>query len=117
VAGRRAAELLAGVVILFAVAGLAFVGLLAATGQPAGPALAALWRGSVGSADAVVSATLVRATPLVLAGLAVALAFRAALGRRAGSRVPSGCSGLSRGCSGLLLGPVHGARVGGGYRP
>ena len=76
-AGRRAAELLAGVVILFAVAGLAFVGLLAATGQPAGPALAALWRGSVGSADAVVSATLVRATPLVLAGLAVALAFRA----------------------------------------
>jgi ABC-type uncharacterized transport system permease subunit len=77
VAGRRAAELLAGVVVLFAVAGLAFVALLAATGQPAGPALAALWRGSVGSADAVVSATLVRATPLVLAGLAVALAFRA----------------------------------------
>jgi simple sugar transport system permease protein len=53
------------------------VALLAATGQPSGAALIALWRGAAGSTDALVSGTLVRATPLVLAGLAVALAFRA----------------------------------------
>lgn len=46
-------------------------------GYDAGRALGALWRGSFGSADAIASATLVRATPLVLAGLAVAIAFRA----------------------------------------
>ncbi|MFN2399604.1 MAG: ABC transporter permease [Gemmatimonadaceae bacterium] len=40
-------------------------------------ALSALWTGSVGSWNALSSATLVRATPLILAGLAVALAFRA----------------------------------------
>jgi general nucleoside transport system permease protein len=42
-------------------------------------ALAAMWRGAFGSSDAILSATLVRATPLVLAGLAVALAFRAGI--------------------------------------
>ena len=46
-------------------------------GYDASRALAALWRGSLGSWDALTSATLVRAIPLVLAGLAVALAFRA----------------------------------------
>jgi general nucleoside transport system permease protein len=40
-------------------------------------ALAAFWRGSVGSEYAILSATLVRATPLILTGLAVAIAFRA----------------------------------------
>ncbi|HET8770306.1 MAG TPA: ABC transporter permease [Gemmatimonadaceae bacterium] len=40
-------------------------------------ALVALWEGAFGSAYAVWSATLVRATPLVLVGLAVAIAFRA----------------------------------------
>lgn len=40
-------------------------------------ALLALWDGSVGSAFAFWSATLVRATPLLLLGLAVAIAFRA----------------------------------------
>ena len=40
-------------------------------------ALAALWSGAFGSAFAFWSATLVRATPLLLVGLAVALAFRA----------------------------------------
>ena len=42
-----------------------------------GRALAAFWRGSVGSEYAIVSATLVRATPLIFTGLAVAIAFRA----------------------------------------
>ena len=51
--------------------------LLAAGGYDVGAAFAALWNGSVGSSYAFFSATLVRATPLMLAGLAVALAFRA----------------------------------------
>jgi simple sugar transport system permease protein len=51
--------------------------LLALGGYDVGAALAALWRGSFGSSYAFFSATLVRATPLLLAGLAVALAFRA----------------------------------------
>jgi simple sugar transport system permease protein len=67
--GRQAA--------LLAVAALALAGLLAATGFAVGPALSALWRGAAGSPDAVLSATLVRATPLLLAGLGVAVAFRA----------------------------------------
>lgn len=40
-------------------------------------ALGALWRGSFGNWYALTSSTLVRATPLVLTGLAVAIAFRA----------------------------------------
>src|SRR6185312_7131809 len=40
-------------------------------------ALGALWRGSFGNWYAFTSSTLVRATPLVLTGLAVAVAFRA----------------------------------------
>lgn len=39
--------------------------------------LLAFWDGAFGSSYAVISATLVRATPLMLLGLAVALAFRA----------------------------------------
>jgi simple sugar transport system permease protein len=42
-----------------------------------GPALEALWRGAVGSRYAFFSGTLVRAVPLTLTGLAVAVAFRA----------------------------------------
>jgi simple sugar transport system permease protein len=51
--------------------------LLAATGFDVGRAFGALLRGSVGSWYAIGSATLVRATPLILTGLAVAVAFRA----------------------------------------
>ena len=40
-------------------------------------ALVALWDGSFGSGYALTSSTLVRATPLILTGLAVAIAFRA----------------------------------------
>lgn len=40
-------------------------------------ALLAFWEGAFGSGYAIVSATLVRATPLLFVGLAVALAFRA----------------------------------------
>ncbi len=48
-----------------------------AVGPDLGQALAAFWHGSLGSPYAIVSATLVRATPLILTGLAVAIAFRA----------------------------------------
>lgn len=65
----------AGAVMLGATVVLLVV--LAATGHAPGPALAALVRGSVGSWYTFTSTTLVRATPLLLAGLAVALAFRA----------------------------------------
>jgi simple sugar transport system permease protein len=50
---------------------------LTLAGYDAGSALAALFRGAFGSADAVFSATLVRAIPLTIIGLGVALAFRA----------------------------------------
>jgi simple sugar transport system permease protein len=60
---------------------LVAVGLLAALlalgGYDVPRSLTALWRGSVGSSYALTSATLVRATPLLLAGLAVTVAFRA----------------------------------------
>ena len=53
--------------------------LLTLGGYDAGAALSALWRGSFGSPYALFSATLVRATPLILAGLAVAVAFGAGI--------------------------------------
>jgi simple sugar transport system permease protein len=48
---------------------------LALLGQRPGPALAAMLRGSFGDADAVVT-TLLKASPLLLTGTAVALSFR-----------------------------------------
>ena len=68
---------LALVVLTISLALLA--GVLHLAGYDAGRALAALWRGSFGSIDAFISATLVRATPLLLAALGVALAFRAGI--------------------------------------
>ena len=56
---------------------LVAAGLLALGGHSPGLAFAALARGAFGSWDLFVSFTLVRATPLLLTGLAVALAFRA----------------------------------------
>lgn len=50
---------------------------LAAAGYDAPLAMGALWRGAFGSWDAMISATLVRAVPLIVIGLGVALAFRA----------------------------------------
>ena len=49
--------------------------LAAVTGHNSIDALGALWNGSLGSRYAIFSATLVRATPLILTGLAVTLAF------------------------------------------
>jgi ABC-type uncharacterized transport system permease subunit len=62
-------------------AGILIVGscvlLLELGGYDSGLAMRALWNGSLGSAYALTSATLVRAVPLILTGTAVALAFRA----------------------------------------
>lgn len=46
-------------------------------GYDAAAALAALWQGAAGSWYALTSATLVRAVPLIVIGLGIALAFRA----------------------------------------
>ena len=68
---------LAGVAAIAVVSLVLLSALLALGGYDVAAALAALWRGSFGSSYAFFSATLVRATPLLLAGLAVAIAFRA----------------------------------------
>jgi general nucleoside transport system permease protein len=64
-----AGALLAGLLVLAAGLELA--------GYRAGPALGALWSGAFGSWYALTSATLVRAIPLIVIGLGLALAFRA----------------------------------------
>ena len=64
-----AGALLAGLLVLAAGLELA--------GYRAGPALGALWTGAFGSWYALTSATLVRATPLIIIGLGLAIAFRA----------------------------------------
>lgn len=61
-------------ILLFA---LGMLGLgLAAAGYDALSALGALWRGSFGSVEVIASATLVRATPLIIIALGFALALR-----------------------------------------
>ena len=67
---------IAGLVALL-IATLAAILLLA--GFDIAPALLALWDGAFGSWYALGSATLVRATPLILTGLAVTLAFKAGI--------------------------------------
>jgi len=61
----------------FAVGLVALAGFLWLFGFDVTAALRALWRGAFGSADAVLSATLVRAVPLLILGLAFGLAARA----------------------------------------
>lgn len=53
--------------------------LLAVSGYSVTAALSALWHGAFGSWSVIASGTLVRATPLLFAGLAVAVAFRAGI--------------------------------------
>jgi general nucleoside transport system permease protein len=69
-------ELARAALVLLAIVGTTAL-LLLAGGYPVGGGLAALWRGSLGSWYAFTSATLVRAIPLMLTGVAVAVAFRA----------------------------------------
>jgi general nucleoside transport system permease protein len=76
-AGRRAVGLLATCVALCSAIALLVAVLSLLSGHDPIRALDALWRGSLGSSYAILSATLVRATPLILTGLAVTLAFTA----------------------------------------
>ena len=73
---RAGGILLAGAGLLAAIGVLVTV-VTAMGGYDSHLALEALWRGSLGTSYAVFSATLVRATPLILTGLAVTLAFTA----------------------------------------
>lgn len=78
-AARALLQTLVQTALLLAVALATLVLLLVATGHPPGPALTAMAGGAFGSSYALLSATLVRAIPLALAGLAVAIAFRAGI--------------------------------------
>jgi simple sugar transport system permease protein len=71
-----ASELLRAILVLLAIVGTTAL-LLFLGGFPVRDGLAALWRGSLGSWYAFTSSTLVRAVPLMLTGVAVAIAFRA----------------------------------------
>ena len=96
--------------------------LLALAGYPALNAMSALWTGSLGSWYALTSSTLVRAIPLMFAGGAVAIAFRAGvlnigaegqllLGATAATTValafPSGGHGIT--ALALVMGALAGA--------
>lgn len=105
-----------------AVALLVLVATLALAGLDVSRALAALWSGSFGSMYALTSATLVRATPLILAGLGVALAFRAGIwnigaeGQLLVGAAAAAATALALGSSGgrvaLVLALVAGAAAG-----
>jgi ABC-type uncharacterized transport system permease subunit len=69
-------ELIRAILVLVAIVGTTAL-LLLVGGYAVDSGLAALWRGSLGSWYAFTSATLVRAIPLMLTGVAVAVAFRA----------------------------------------
>ena len=73
---RAGGMLVAGAALVAAIAVLV-AALTAVSGYDPRDSLGALWRGSLGTEYAVFSATLVRATPLILTGLAVTLAFSA----------------------------------------
>ncbi|MDZ7631826.1 MAG: ABC transporter permease [Gemmatimonadaceae bacterium] len=98
-------------------------GLLAVSGYPVTDALSALWRGAFGSWSVIASGTLVRATPLLFAGLAVAIAFRAGiLNIGAEGQLLAGAATAtavavtiapSWGLAGALMALVAGAAVGG----
>ena len=103
----RSAALVAATCAL-SIAGLGVA--LHAAGYDAPRALGALWTGSVGSWYALTSSTLVRATPLVLAGLAVALAFRAGVWNiGAEGQLLAGAAGAA--AVALLLAPALGRWV------
>lgn len=73
---RRFGPVVVALLALLGTATLAAMGLWLG-GYDVGRAVGALASGSVGGRDVLLSVTLVRGVPLVLAGLAVALAFRA----------------------------------------
>lgn len=99
--------------------------LLAVSGYPVGDSLSALWRGAFGSWSVLASGTLVRATPLLFAGLSVAVAFRAGiLNIGAEGQLLMGAAAAtaiavslpqSAGGAGVMLALVAGAVAGGAW--
>ncbi len=67
------------VAVMLAVSCFLLVSLLAITGHDPSRALQAMWNGAFGSSYQLFSVTLVRAIPLALTGMAVAVAFRAGI--------------------------------------
>ena len=66
------------IALLALVAGLGVLAVgLALSGHAPGAALGAMWDGAFGSRYAIFSSTLLRAVPLIVVGLGIALAFRA----------------------------------------
>lgn len=113
-----------------AVAGVAFIGatlafVLSASGFDVGQAGAALLRGAAGSPDALFSATLVRAVPLIFTGLAVAIAFQCGilnigaegqlLAGAAAATTTALALGASSGRLSILLGLVAAGIAGGAW--
>jgi simple sugar transport system permease protein len=68
---------LAAVIAVFCAAVAVLSALLLAAGFPVAPALVSMWRGAAGTSDAVLSATLVRAVPLLVLGSGILIALRA----------------------------------------
>ena len=107
-AARRVISSLAVVGGVGVVALTLLAALLALGGYDVSAALLALWGGSLGSSYALFSATLVRATPLLLAGLAVALAFRAGVWNiGAEGQLLAGATAAIAGASLPVTGPLR----------
>ena len=96
------------VTVLVAVAAILVLGmLLEVAGFSAPSGLGALWRGSFGSVDAVVSATLVRATPLMLIGAGMVLALRSGVVNVGGDgQLLAGATGAIVVATAISPGPV-----------
>ena len=88
-----------GAIVAAVVASIVLLGLWWISGSNEGSLVAAFWRGSLGTSSAFFSGTLVRAIPLTLLGVAVALSFRAGVFNIGGEGQ-------------LLLGAVAAAAVG-----
>ncbi len=102
---------------------IALTALLAVSGYSVSAALIAMWHGAFGSWSVIASGTLVRATPLLFAGLAVAVAFRAGilnigaegqlLAGAAAATAVSVTVSPTLGIAGIALALVAGAAAGG----
>ena len=76
---KRFAQAVAAIGVLLALLVLTLCAILLVAGFDVAPALSALWNGAFGSWHALGDGTFVRATPLILTGLAVTLAFKAGI--------------------------------------
>ena len=109
VSSARVLTLAAPLLLAFAVVGILAIA-LAASGFDVTTSLQALARGALGSPRTFASSTLVRATPLILTGLAVAFAFRAGIlnigadGQLLGGAAAATATGLAIGSSLGFLG-------------